>query len=454
VVQRAPLLAVALTACAPEAPPATPNVLVVLIDDVGVDALALYGVNPDAPSTPTLERLAAEGVLFRNAYASPVCSNTRAGLLTGELPIRHGFGDANGMPADPGATLSFDLTLLPEALDVGTDGTYAHAMVGKWHVHDRTIPEADPVVTAHGFDEYRGHPDNLGKRDLPDGNGESPYRYWSWRGDAARIVDGYVTTDEIDDTLRLTRQLPEPWFVYLAPHAAHDPWPPPPPDLNPAGVTASDPAAERYAASLVALDLELGRLLADMRPHVLARTTILLLGDNGTPGDVMGGPFAGRPAKGSVNEGGIHVPMIAWGRDVEGAGREVDDLVSHFDVFATVLDLAEADYPPPTSSVSFAGALRGADGPPARSVVYQERFEPSFALPAERTHRYRAARGARYKLIRYDAQPDYLVDLRTDPTEASNLLDGPVTADAAAAHQALLDVFAGVDADDDAPWAR
>src|SRR6185295_655571 len=115
--------------------------------------------------------------------------------------------------------------------------------------------------------------------------------------------------------------LPEPWFVYLAYNAPHAPWEDPPPELDP------DPGgsvADRYDAALIGVDHELGLLLSHLDPAVRARTTIVVVGDNGTPSEVLREGEPEDEAKLSMLEGGINVPMIVAGPDVARPGSESD----------------------------------------------------------------------------------------------------------------------------------
>ena len=193
-------------------PPETPpNVLVVLIDDVGVDKLQLYGSDL-APPTPTLDRLAAEGMRFDRAYAAPVCSPTRGILLTGNHPSRNELGwivdtgNREGM-------LPLEAVTIPEALP----DEWSNSAVGKWHLAGPSAEHYLDHPNLSGFDWYAGSPGN------PAYAGDG---YYNWdRNENGVITESpvYMTTDTVDTALERIATLEEPWFVYVAFNAAHGP---------------------------------------------------------------------------------------------------------------------------------------------------------------------------------------------------------------------------------------
>ncbi|MEO0651360.1 MAG: sulfatase-like hydrolase/transferase [Planctomycetota bacterium] len=319
------------------------NVLVVLIDDLGADEVALYTPDANTAPTPTLEALAADGVRFENAWAMPNCSPTRATLLTGRYPTRHGVGVA--LPFGP--DLPDEEVILPEvyrrSAQLGGPDV-ATSIVGKWHLVQLGQDIVHPVT--RGFSFYDG--DNLG------GLGQ-PFSYEQWPRTIAddqgasktSIETGYATTVQVDAARDWIAEQAGPWFCYLALHAPHTPFHAPPAELHSydlEGLDIEQDPIPFFHAMTEAADTELGRLLSEIDPAVLAETTVIVIGDNGTTGDVVEAPFDPTRSKGSLYRNGIRVPLIVSGNQVAFPGREVDALVDVSDLFATSLELSGVDW--------------------------------------------------------------------------------------------------------------
>ena len=229
------------------------NVLLVLVDDWGIDSSGLYNDHMEAtlPPTPAIDSLAANGILFRNAYAQPLCSPTRATILTGRHPFRHGVG----APVSPAESLSEDEFTLPDVFEAA-ESSYALASFGKWHLTAGQGRATDPNVIG-GWPHFSG---TLGGG-LPD-----YFNYQKVVNGVAIDVSGYATTETVDDAAAwISLRGSSPWFCWIGFNAAHTPFHRPPQALhnydsvpnNPTG-----PARRRaYEASLQALDTELARLL-------------------------------------------------------------------------------------------------------------------------------------------------------------------------------------------------
>lgn len=316
------------------------NVLILMADDLGVEELAAYGVGPAPAPTPTLDLIAASGVLFRNAWSQPTCSPTRATIQTGRYGFRthvgaviNAFGNAPAM--------ALDEVTLPEMLDLGTGGLYAHAAIGKWHLGSAQVG-GDLAPNLAGYAHFAGSMEG------------QLQNYSFWR----RVVNGssststrYATTACVNDALFWIRRQSGPWLCVVNFQAPHAPFHRPPSNLHtqvlpgaePRAI-CSDPGADPvpfYKAMVEALDSEIGRLFAQFPPGELARTTVLFLGDNGTDPCVAGAPYAPNN-KGTLYEGGVRVPLLAAGYGVTGRGAS-DALVNTSDVFATVAELAGVD---------------------------------------------------------------------------------------------------------------
>ena len=400
------------------------NVLLVVLDDVGVDRVAAYGALENPPATPTMDRLAAEGVRFDRCWSTPFCSPTRATLITG----RYGFRTGIGVPLrEDDAGLSLEEWSLARTLNAATGGAYFTAAIGKWHLAGSA--EAVEHPRRMGFEHYAGCPNNL--RSPKD-----PQAYFSWTkvvdGESAP-AEGYLTTDTTDDALRAIAAAGErPWLVYLAYHAAHTPLHRPPEHLFSRELTGSalTEQAEFHKAMVEAIDHELGRLLESLDPEVLARTTVIVIGDNGTQGSANEPPWDKRRGKGTLFEGGVHVPLIVAGAGVSEAarGKVCQAPVNTTDLWLSTLELCGADAQAVLpdgwqhDSISFTRLLQDPSAPHARDFLFAEHFVPNHP-DGEYEHRNAALRVGDHKLIRNLLNgTDRLYDLSRSPLEKGNLL--------------------------------
>lgn len=422
------------------ATPAQDNVLLVIMDDVGVDRIGAYGEHPDPGHTPVIDQLAAEGVLFRNAWSNPLCSSSRAAVLTGRYGLRTGIGTFLNFAG--GAEVALDEPAIPALLPP----TYRSAAVGKWHLSESNASHLQHPLLM-GFEEHRGSISNL-----PVAGGETAYFQWE------KSVNGvlgtsttYATTDAVDEALDLiTGYGEDPWFLWLAFNAPHKPLHRPPAELHgfdlPTDLDDDKPLAVK--AMIEAMDTELGRLLAGLDPDVRARTVVIVVGDNGTDADAVTAPFLPERAKGTLFEGGINVPLLISGPGVA-QGAECQALVDLTDLQPTVLELAGTTSPA-EDGVSLVPYLSDPTGPSLRSWVYAERFTPN-ASPYLLT-RVRAIRDGRHKLIRYEVKQgiirEELYDLDVDPFEGTDL---NLEALDAAQQQALDDLSAVIDGLEESP---
>jgi arylsulfatase B len=413
-----------------------PNVLLIIADDMGVDRVGVYGEHPDPGRTPVIDQLAADGVLFRNAWSNTDCSPSRATMLTGRYGIRTGIGGI--IKKLDTFELGLDEQIIPELLPP----TYRNAAIGKWHL---AAPElsgnAHPLLS--GFEFHRGSFTNL-----PNADGEAAYFDWE------KLVDGavtqsttYATTDSVDEALGLIAGFgAEPWFVWLSFNAPHKPYHHPPAHLHnyvlPATVPEDPPLFMKACAE--AMDTEMGRLFASMSPATLADTVVIFIGDNGTHLEATTAPFVPTQAKSTVFEGGLNVPLIVAGPGVA-QGAECAALVNTTDIFASVLELS-GEPSSAEDSVSFVPYLADPALPSQRDWVYGERVIPNGTSLI--TSWRRAAREERFKLHHYynGAQlvREELYDLDADPFESQNLLLGSLGVDQQAGYDALAAVFTGL----------
>jgi arylsulfatase A-like enzyme len=434
---RAVLCACAILGAAGCGPRTEPwNVLIVVADDLGADLVRAYGEGEDPASTPNIDALAARGVLFRRAWANPLCSPTRATIQTGRYSFRTGIGwlvsprEGRGLP-DREVTLAELVQSAPVPYRTGA--------FGKWHVgtSKRSPNQA-------GYARFEGTLYNLGNKDGA---------YYSW----SKVVQGrserstrYVTTDTADSARSWIESSAEPWLAYVAFHAPHSPYHGPPQTLHSVDLSRAHPRRNPrpYVKAMVeAMDGEIGRLLEGIEPEVLERTAIFFLSDNGS---ALGGR-----AKSTLYERGVRVPFIVSGPVVTDPGRESLALVSTADLFATVSELAGVDLgrlrsPGPRDSVSLLLYLRDPAAPSRRQTVFAEKFFPNRWPPEVWDY---AVRNDRYKLIRVEGEkppipdlrpypflrrPEELYDLEMDPLERDDLLArGELSLEARSAYEEL-----------------
>lgn len=408
---RSAALALALLVCGAgsvSAEAARPNVILIVMDDVGYGDYGSYGA-PDI-RTPNIDRLAREGVRFTDFYAAPTCTPTRAALISGRYQQRYrleaplgaaGAAREQGLPATGRS--------LPQLLK---NHGYATGLVGKWHLGYR--PEYQP--NAHGFDyffgflsglvDYYQHTDQRGEPDL-------------WENGQPVRVDGYMTDLITDRAIRFVEaHAHQPFFLEVAYNAAH--WPfqvPGKPSVAPGNARFVQPDEEHtstrrdYAAMLEHADAGVGRILAAVEKLGLTRNTLVLFtNDNGGEWLSRNAPLYHR--KDTLWEGGIRVPLIARWPGRLPAGRVEPQVGYVFDLTATILAAAGAPVPADAR-------LEGIDLLPImeRKAPRQERTL-FFRIIATRNQR--AVRQGDWKLL-IDQGDVLLFNLRDDIGERHDL---------------------------------
>ncbi len=344
-----------LAACASESPcpleeasePVDqPNVLVVMIDDTGIDQYAAWGAALAPPSTPTMDCLCAEGLRFDTVWASPYCTPARAALLTGQHPRREGIGRFVNQD-----TSEWELPLarrtLAEAL---AEQGYANAFFGKWHLGSKVAPTRTFHPNAQGFEHFSGTLGNLRTRDESSRRG----KYFTWEHLTNGVLydrSGYLTSETVDDAVAGIADLAEPWFVVVSFNGAHVPLHRPPRRLRDERLSRDASEADQYRAMVTAVDAEIGRLLRSIDAEVRGRTQVWSMSDNGSIAAGIPPELDADRAKGTLFEGGVRVPMVVAGASVPQRGAASDALVSILDVFPTVVELAGGD-PGPTDGRS------------------------------------------------------------------------------------------------------
>ena len=301
------------------------NILLIIADDLGVDSSAQYDITTDKPNTPVLDQLAAGGLVFDNLWVNPVCSPTRSSLLTGKYALRTGVFS----PGDVHDTS--ETTVFEKLKEDQQTSNYSASLIGKWH-----LGGGDTGPNDAGIDHFEG---------IIRG-GVRDYMSWTLNVNGTTSVStNYSTTEITDRAITWAGQQTNPWFMWVAYNAPHTPFHLPPTDLHERNLSGdatdinSNPRPY-YLAAIEAMDAEIGRLINTMDSNVLANTTIIFIGDNGTPRQVKDQAANLNGAKDSVYEGGVRVPMIVSGKGVSRQGEREVALINGTDFYATILQLA------------------------------------------------------------------------------------------------------------------
>lgn len=383
-----------------------PNVLIIVSDDHGYADVGFNG-GKDVP-TPHLDRLAASGVRCTAGYVTyPVCSPSRAGLLTGRYQAR--FGHENNPvydPLDEKEGLPLTEKLLPEFLK---GAGYTTGWIGKWHLGS----SPKHVPWARGFDETYGF----------IGGG---HRFLGWQpsgrqytlpltrnGAETRDVPAHLTTalgDEAAGFIKRNRE--KPWMLYLAFNAPHTPHEPTAERVE-KFAHIQNPQRRKYLAQVSLLDDAIGAVTGALAETGQAqRTLTFFFSDNGghTPSGSDNGPL--RAIKGALYEGGVRVPfLVSWPQKIPG-GKTYDEPVISLDAFATALAAAGVPLPADRKydSVNLVPHLSGeVKAPPHGRLLWRLRAK-DFAI-----------REGSWKLLELDGKPPELYDLATDTGEQRNL---------------------------------
>ncbi len=351
-------------------PPERPNILLIVGDDLGLDVLSASGAIEQTAITPNLDALAAGGVTFSQVWSNPVCSPSRASIQTGRYAFRTGIGQ---LVRQNSRALRIAERTLPEVLDEGTDGAYAHAAIGKWHLGNDSVggPLAANIA---GYQHFAG---TLRSIAFPDS-----YMDWEEVVDGvAQRFEGYATTRTADQFLDWVVQVEDPWFAYVAFNAPHPPLHVPPEELFTRELGADPSSREVYLAMVEALDTEIGRMLAGLDPAERENTIVMFVSDNGTPAVGTVAPFVPEQAKATLFEGGVRVPLIIAGPGVA-SGATCDALVSVADLHATVAELAGVELDSLAESIeldalSLVPYLESPERPSMRSYLFSELYRPN-----------------------------------------------------------------------------
>ncbi len=397
-----------------------PNIILILADDLGYETIGANGGT--SYRTPTIDRLAANGIRFENAYAHPLCTPSRVALMTGQYNFRNytSFGELRLGEKTFGHMLR--------------DAGYKTRIVGKWQLSERDFQAPHHF----GFDDYLLWHFGMKVNGVlaPGAQGS---RYWDPvlydNGRLLTDTSGRFGPDLLADSAAdfIQRHQAEPFFLYYSLVLPHDPWIEPPgyqrrgetaPAANEGrqaggGKPVPPPPEERqrrFVAMVEYMDKVVGRVTAQLDALRLSENTLVIFtGDNGTHPSLQS-TLQGRLVKGDKGrptDGGTHVPLIAQWKGHIPAGRVNQDLIDFTDFLPTLAEISGAPLPAGVTidGRSFAPQLRGKKGKPREWIYcYYDPRWGNFQFT-------RYAQDKQFKLYHNGT----FVDYRRDPLEESPL---------------------------------
>ncbi len=381
-----------------------PNILLIIADDLGKDAINGFTEGIIKPYTPHIDALRNSGMSFTNFWSYPTCSPTRASILTGK------YGYSTGVKW-AGDKLEPTELSLQKYINQETNNRYTTAIVGKWHLSGN---ETSINPESFGIDYYAG---------LIRGEPQSYYN-WQLTEDTQNVFESeYTTTKFTDLAINWINEQNKPWFMWLAYNAPHTPFHVPPDEMHTQGnlpeyQDGMDPIPY-YMAAIEALDFQIDRLLENIPENELENTTIIFLGDNGSPNEVAQLPYLSSTVKGTLYQGGINPPLFISGSGVTRNGED-NTPVTSTDLFATIAAISGVSVNEINDSKSFESLLSEA--------LHLSRYQYSekYNAPSDRW----AISNGQFKLITGANANQELFNLFEDPYETSNLLDGVLTDEA------------------------
>jgi arylsulfatase A-like enzyme len=353
------------------APPDRPNVVVMVMDDLGCHDLGYLGATD--LSTPNIDALARSGIAFRNWYSNaPVCAPARSSILSGRFPARAGVPN-NGPP------LPKDV---PTIASVLKQSGYRTGAIGKWHLGstDDTCPNAHGFEYFYGFHAgcvdyyshryYWGEPRTVNYHDL-------------WRNRTEIFEDGQYLTERIAEEASqfILQSHDQPFFAYVAFNAPH--YPMHAPEKYKARFTALVPERQMYAAMIAAADEGIGRVRHALEQSGHGENTLVfLVGDNGATTEKRAGlnqnyatagnngPFKG--FKFSLFDGGMHVPgCVSWPARIH-PGSITSELAMSMDILPTICRATGAQAPSGMNGLDILDVLTGAEKSPHAALYWSQ----------------------------------------------------------------------------------
>lgn len=394
-----------------------PNILLVIADDMGLDACPGYSIGTEKPTMPTLQNLINSGIRFNNVWSNPTCTPTRSTILTGKYGFKTNVIKVNN-------ALSTSEISLQKYLETNLGNEYSQAVIGKWHLSNN-----------------KNHPESMGVEYYAGFLSGEMSDYWNWKfteNGTQTTSTTYNTTAYTNIAIDWIEEQTKPWFLWLAYNAPHDPFHLPPTELHSQGDLPTDQASidanplPYYLAMLEAMDNEMGRLISSLSSEEKENTIIIFIGDNGTPNQVAQ-EYNSHRVKGSLYQGGINVPMIISGKGVARRNDTEDALINLTDLYATIANIAGVKVSKINDSYNFNDLLLNS-GEALRDFAYSEEgedVENSSLTIRNTTHKY----------FLFEDGTEALFDLSSDPLETKNLMHSrnlPLSEENAIIQQELL----------------
>ena len=340
-------------------PDERPNVVILLADDLGWADVGYHGGRID---TPAVDRLAREGVQLENFHVCPLCSPTRAGLMTGRWPIRYGMGEAVITPWRKYGLPTSERTL---ADLLATAGYERRGVIGKWHLGHY---QKKYLPLNRGFTHFYGHY-----------NGAFDYfthrreKELDWHRNWETCHDEGYSTDLIGrEAVKFIEASPadKPFFLYVPFNAPHTPLQAKDEDIAKYRDRVADQRKRIYSAMIDSMDQAIGKILGAIdKKGITQNTFVLFISDNGAATSFGGVNRPWRSGKGNVYEGGIRVPaVVRWPAGRISGGGTCDAMMGMIDVYPTVKRISgvTAADPNPLDGRDMLDVIRGKASPPKR----------------------------------------------------------------------------------------
>jgi len=400
-----------------------PNILFIMVDDLGKEWVGCYGA--EAIKTPNIDALAAGGMTFHNAYSMPGCTPSRTTLLTGKYPWRTGYVNHWDVPRWGIGYFDWKKKENTTFARLMKDQGYATCAAGKWQINDfRVEPHA---LKKHGFDDWAMW------TGFETGNPPSNERYQdpyiNTPEDGSKTYAGKFGPDIYTERLIqfMRKHKDEPMCLYYPIPLLHSPFVTTPDDPNAKSRT------DRFKAMLLYVDKMVGQLVSEVdQLGIRERTIIIFTSDNGTDKKITGtrNQQTVVGGKGTLTEAGVNAPFIANCPGLVPAGVENDTLVDLTDMLPTFVELGGGQVPEDLviDGTSIAPVILGKRQDNGREWIMSlgsgSAVLDNKGVRGKKDFAPRVIRDKRYKVwVNTNKQIDRLHDLSKDPAEETNLID-------------------------------
>ncbi len=395
--------------------PQRPNIILLITDDQGYGEMACHG-NPIL-KTPNLDRLHSESVRFVDFQVSPTCAPTRTSLMTG----RHEFRSGVTHTIQERERMSLKATTIAQVLK---SAGYTTGVFGKWHLGDEDAYQPE----RRGFDEVFIHGAGGIGQSYPGSCGDAPgNKYFNpaiLHNGKFEKTEGFCTDvffRQATSWIEAQRKAGQPYFCYLCTNAPHGPYECPEIYRKPYADAGLDKYASGYYGMITNIDENLGRLLGKLKEWNAERDTLFIfMTDNGhSIGSLYNAGMRGM--KGGPYQGGTRVPLFMRWQGALPAGKDVNKLAAHIDLFPTLAELTGAKIPENVKldGRSLVPLLKNADASWADRMVFVHKGRWPKGKAAESKFDDCAVRNARYRLV----NNKQLFDIQSDPGEQQNVID-------------------------------